>query len=686
MKIQDLFNWTNKAVGKISQPFITYWDQRFQNLLGVTRNRKYLAEYRGWVFACVQARAEEVGNIDFELYDGETEVEENELLDLLDRVNPTMTTADLMFATQAFLDLEGNAFWFLARDKDGQGQIQEIWPLRPDLVQIVVDDTNPLIIKGYVYTQPDQKKVPFDARDILHFKNFNPLGNHPFPHRGVGIVQAASWAIDTDSEAQQWNFSFFKNSARPDGFLTMEGQGAISDEEYSRLKKQFSQEHQGSSNAYKIAILHGGLKWQEVTRSQKEMDFLEQRRFSRDEIMALFRVPKTAIGITEDVNRANAEASSYVFASRTIKPLMQKITDTLNEFLVPEFGENLELDFESPVQEDHIAEANYYSLALDKWMSRNEIRLEEGLPPTINGDQFLGTLSQTPIDSVTDMPPEPDDDEEFKKKEKDKTAVEKTIEAFVAKLPKVKEEPARQLSALAKENYKEIWLRAFGVKTTPLEHDVDEEFRRQENEVLANIRDNLKGLNAPEYKFKAVSDLMFNQGQAIKTGIAILTPKVREYIEDAGHQAMLITGIGSAFDPTTPAIERFIKERARMFGNTMTETTATALEAELKLGLEANETMEQLSARVSAFYENQIDYRSARAARTEVSAGSNFGAEQAYKQAGVTKMQWFVVAPEDEDCQRNEGEVANIGEAFPSGDTTPPVHPNCVCTILPYFG
>jgi HK97 family phage portal protein len=682
MKIQDLFNWTRKQVGKISQPFITYWDQRYQNLLGTNRKRKYLDDYRGWVFACVQARAEEVANIDFELYKGDTEIDESELLDLIDRVNPTMTKADLFFATQAFLDLEGNAFWFLARDKDGQGQIQEIWPLRPDLVQIVTDETNPLIVKGYIYTQPDQKKIPFEAKDILHFKNFNPAGNHPFPHRGVGIVQAASWAIDTDNEAQQWNFSFFRNSARPDGFLTMEGQGAISDEEYTRLKKQFSQEHQGSSNAYKIAILHGGLKWQEVTRSQKEMDFLEQRRFSRDEIMALFRVPKTAIGITEDVNRANAEASSYVFASRTIKPLMQKITDTMNEFLVPEFGDDLCLEFETPVAEDHIAEANYYSLALDKWMSRNEIREEEGLPPTANGDQFIGTYSQVPIDSVTEMPEPPEPIEPKAKM----TGVNKVIEDFVARLPKTKEEPIRQLSALAKENYRQIWLRAFGVKTSPLEHELDEEFRRQKQEVLGNIDDQLKGLKAPEYKFKAISDLMFDTDKAVKMGIAILTPKIREYIEDAGHQAMLITGIGSAFDPTTPAIEKFIQSRARMFGNTMTETTATGLENELKIGLEANETTDQLSARVSAFYENQIDYRSERAARTEVSAGSNFGAEQAYKQAGVTKMQWFVVQPEDEDCQNNEGEVANIGEAFPSGDTMPPVHPNCVCTILPYFG
>lgn len=681
MIIKDLLFWTRKAV---SAPFVGFFGQRFQGYLGIGRGRLYLNEYRNWVYACVQARSEEVGNIQLKLLKDKEQVEKNELLDLLYKVNPTMTKSDLFFGTQAFLDLEGNAFWFLARDKDGKGKIKEIWLLRPDMVQMVIDESNPLLVKGYVYIQKQGQKIPFDKNEILHFKNFNPTAEHPLPHRGMGVVEASSWAIDADNEARQWNYSFFKNSARPDGFLTKEGQGSISDDEYKRLKLQFSQEHQGSGNAHKVGILSGGLKWQEISKSPKDMDFIEQRRFSRDEILALFRTPKTAIGIVEDVNRANAEATNYIFALRTIKPLMQKIVDTLNEFIVPEFGDGLELDFESPVPADKVADATYYTQAIDKWMTRNEIREIIGLPPSTNGDQIYGSFTLAPIDNV---PPQEKKLEPAKVEEKieSKNPIEKVIDKFVAQLPKIKE-PPKQLSVEAVGQYKEMWIKSFGVNIEPLKKQLNTFLADQENEVIRNISEELKGLESPEFKYKAVSDLLFDKEKAIRTGISIMTPNIRRYISESGQQANLLTGVADAFDPTTPAIEKFIKERAGEFANTFNTTTAEALLEVLKTGLEENETTAELSERISIFYEGERDYRSDRAARTEVSAGSNFGATEAYQQAGVKEMQWLVVNPEDEDCLANEGEHRAIGEDFPSGDEMPPVHPNCVCTVLPYFG
>ena len=44
---------------------------------------------------------------------------------------------------------------------------------------------------------------------------------------------------------------------------------------------------------------------------------------------------KIALGIVEDVNRANAETSEYIQQKNTTDPEMQKLVDTLNEFLVP---------------------------------------------------------------------------------------------------------------------------------------------------------------------------------------------------------------------------------------------------------------------------------------------------------------------------------------------------------------
>jgi len=46
-----------------------------------------------------------------------------------------------------------------------------------------------------------------------------------------------------------------------------------------------------------VAILDLGLKASNVSPSQREMDFVEQRRFSRDEILSMFKVPKVILGL-----------------------------------------------------------------------------------------------------------------------------------------------------------------------------------------------------------------------------------------------------------------------------------------------------------------------------------------------------------------------------------------------------
>jgi len=657
-----IFEWVrNKAVGSFQSAFLGTFGSRLSYMLGNNMNGKQsLEQYRNWVFVCVHARAEEVGNIQLRLYNGDKEVQNHELLDLLNKVNPSMTKHELFSATQAFKDLDGNAFWFLVRDKGNV--IREIYLLRPDRVEILVDKENPLNVKGYVYRINGQS-ITFEPNEIIHHKTFNPMGEHPFPHKGIGIVRAAQWAIETDNEARQWNFSFFKNSATPNGFLIREGVTSITKEEHTRLKAEFNQTHQGAENAFKVALLAGPWKWQEASRSQKDMDFLEQRRFGRDEILSMFRVPKAVVGIVEDVNRANADASIYLFAARTVKPQMQQIVDTLNEFLVREFGEGLRLEFVSPVPDDRAQVVNEYALGLDKWLTRNEIRAREGLPPTTEGDQIFGTLAQLPIDELP-KPKKVSSKQIEKKTVKTGTVAEQVISKFLNN-----RKHALSIEAVAK--YKELWVvktdnRADGVKA-----DLRAFFSEQEKEVQKNL----------ERIAKTSVDSLFDDDHAVTASINLITPRLKKWIEESGGDASEL--VGSSFDPENPRIAKFIAKRAKYFAKEMNKTTADALVASIQEGQEAGETLAELSERVAEIYDQARDFRTDRIARTEASAAGNFGSQEAYQQAGIEQWEWVVVDPKDEDCLANDGEVVDIGEKFSSGDARPPVHPNCVCTTIP---
>jgi len=664
------FNSSSKSIfNPFSGRSVTNMFSSMSNIF--TKNTDFLSEYKNWVYACVTTRATDVGNIQLKLFSGDKEIFTSPLLDLLKKVNPTMTKHDLFNNTQTYLDLDGNAFWFLAREENAGREIKEIYLLRPDRVSVVSDKENPIQIAGYVYKAQDGGKITFEADEIIHFKNFNPQAMYPYPAKGMGIVEAAYFSIHTDNKMREFNSAFFKNSARPDGMLIPDGDSAMAPEEYDRLKEEWNEEHQGSANAHKIAVLQGGLKWQEIGRSQNDMQYLEQMRFNRDEILSLFRVPKSLIGISEDVNRANAEAAIYVYSLKTIKPLMQSIVDTLNEFLVPYFKDKgLYLDFVSPVTEDKAEQRADFTAGIDKWYSRNEIREILGLAPTVGGDNFMGTLNQIQIDNTTPI----------KRKKELEKPIEKNVSdlvnSFVAKLPESKHKGLKKIEGTAKSAYIQTWKNHLDVLEGPLKKKLVSYFEEQKSEVMKNLNSEYKGLEAKEFKVKGISNIVFDYDDSIGLGISLITPFIREYIEKSGEQGTVLAS-GEKFDLDTPRIKDFIPKRAEYFAKSINDTTTNKLLFSIQEGIDNTETLEEISKRVADIYDIAVGSRTQMIARTEVAASSNFGAVEAYKQAGVEQHQWIVVNPEDHDCIVNEGEVVKIGSPFNDGSTEAPVHPNC---------
>ena len=676
--IQRIFSPITKTM---RVPFVQSISGRYNGGFGTFKG---IDEYKNFVSACIKVRANSVANIDIELVDSDgVEIEDSPINSLLDRVNPYMTRKDLFRSTQSFLDLHGNAYWYLARENNGEGEIKEIYILRPDKTAIVTEKENPLVVSGYVFKQDGGVKIPFNAKEILHFKNFNPNGNYPFPHLGVGVVETAQMAIQTDNEIRKWNFNFFKNSAKPDGILEVSGDSAIGAEEYQRLRAEWDTEHRGVENSSKPAILSGGVSWKEVTRSQSDMQFADQKILNRDEILAIFQVPKTVLGLTDSVNRATADASIYIFNLFVIKELMQNIIDTLNEFLLPEFDTTgtQTLVFESPVKEDRLEILAGYTAGINKWLTRNEIRTMEGLEPTTNGNDIMGSFNEVVVDT---LPTEKKTKKNAKPMSKTKNAsiAENAVDNFVGKLPVKK--TYKYLEANTKDLYIQVWKANLQQSRSELKKRLVTFFENQEKEVQKNLKKELAGLEVKEFKLKAIEDIAFDMDTAVTSSVSLITPFLQDYLAKAGEQAGKLVGID--FDPNSVKADTFIKQRAMLFANQINETTNQSIVEVVQNGLDEGLTQEEISASISQVYDGAKGYRADMIARTEASASANEGAKLAYQDGGVTKWEWIVVDPLDEDCKGNEGDVVEIGSAFNDGSIQPPdPHPNCECGTLPVF-
>ena len=100
-------------------------------------------------------------------------------------------------------------------------------------------------------------------------------------------------------------------------------------------------------NARKTAILEQVKDIKMLSTSARDMDFVNLKNTTRDEILAIFGVPKVLLGMTENVNRATAETSKEIFDENVVQPRLQRLADKINNELVPLFGEQIEIKFTS---------------------------------------------------------------------------------------------------------------------------------------------------------------------------------------------------------------------------------------------------------------------------------------------------------------------------------------------------
>lgn len=357
-----------------------------------------IQSYEGWVYACVKKLATSVADSDWLLFEkrntGSEEIEHHELIDLIEKPNDRMTKYELLALTVTLLKLSGEAYWYKMRAANGK--VVGLWPwLLPQNMTIIPGaDT---LIKGFIYSVPGSgTQIPIAPEDLLYFSETNPMNFL----RGFSTVSAGGLDIGTEKEAKIYNWKFFKNGARPGG--AVETEQKLDQDTYDRLLASWESNHKGSRNAGRIAILEQGLKYTDIGLSQKDMDYLEQRKFSRDAIFALFGVPKSVLGIVEDVNRANAEVSKSIFLEETVEPLVTQIINTVNEQLVStDFQDNLFFDYEDLTPEDEEKKLAYYKNGLDAgWISANEVRAMEGFEPVQGGDIIYIPFNKVPLGTV----------------------------------------------------------------------------------------------------------------------------------------------------------------------------------------------------------------------------------------------------------------------------------------------
>ena len=305
-------------------------------------------------YKCISMIAKNSSTVPFILYEktgNKKEVIKNhKLLNLLKRPNPMQNKFEFFESLYSFKLIAGNSYMkaIFSQNEEYFSNPKELFILRPDRMTVIAGSNG--LPMGYKYKVNNSTKNFYvnsitGKSEILHLKNFNPTDDW----YGLSPIESAAYSIDQHNEAGQWNQAMLQNGARPSGALIVKsenGNSFLTEEQFDRLKNQLDKEFSGSDNAGKPLLLEGGLEWKEMSLSPRDMDFLNIKNSSARDIALAFGVPAQLLGIPGDNTYNNMAEARLSLWEQTIIPFIENIIDALNSWLVPMFGDGLELGYD----------------------------------------------------------------------------------------------------------------------------------------------------------------------------------------------------------------------------------------------------------------------------------------------------------------------------------------------------
>lgn len=676
-----------------------------------TASNKLIQANMGWVYKNNDVIAKEVANIEFELFTVRvvgkevvfTPILQHPILDALDRFNEFTAASDGFYLTQSHRKLAGDSFWYIDGRKE---KIKGIYLLQPDKVKLEFGKEAPgqNVISKYVFeTTVNAKpiKEEYDPEEIIHFKIPNPSN----PYRGKSAVEAAAETIDLDNYGTEAIKGLFKRGMINNVVFSTDNR--LTPDQIEELRAQINNNYSGVSNAYKAMILSGGLKPEALNMSSKDAEFNLLQTWNRDKIMSIFGNNRAVLGITDDVNRSNAESTILNWKRTTVKSEMKGITDTLNEFFVPRFGTNLLLSFKDPVPEDRRSKVDEIKILREtKVITQNEARDWIGLDPA--KEEGADQLNQP-------MP-------EINPQEVPKSVLNVNYKSALRRMGIYKtQQKVQELSEAFKPVAKRIIDQRRAKDAEMREHasftnDAVWKFHTQQIRVVISqeevfavkVERFINGLVAravdqiPTEVARMQRKALLQEADEMTRAVIDFAPVLNEVAILAGQQALSFIGDDNHYIPVD--IRKVVEKEVRKFAESMIETDKNKIIDMIADGLSEGHSVPKIRQNILTEFEEFSKMQAERITRTEVIRASNYGTIDAWANSSlVVGKQWLTAKDDRVDplCASMNGKIIygvnknffNKGESLEVDDQVakfdygaikaPPLHPNCRCTLLP---
>lgn len=351
-------------------------------------------------------------------------LQDHDLAKLLRKPNPWTTRYRMINALVHDFAIYDNAYWLKSKV---DGQTRGVVRLPP---KITTPGGDNWLTPEYFEVRGNKGVKKYPADQVIYFRGYGDDSD-----AGVSPMESLRQILREEWTGSQMREQIMRNGARASGYIERPAANATtgtpqwSPQARKRFKDEWQSQYAGEGpQAGGTPILEDGMVFKEANQTARELQYVEARKLTREEVAASYFIPPPMVGILDKASFSNITEQHKMLYQDTLGPWLVMIEEELELQLVPDFEAEperfyVEFNLREKLTGSFVERQDAITKAVGgPTMTINEARALDNRPPIEGGDELIRPLNVTqngddePIPAAPgDTDPgddEPDDDDQ----------------------------------------------------------------------------------------------------------------------------------------------------------------------------------------------------------------------------------------------------------------------------------
>lgn len=350
--------------------------------------------------AVVDFLANSIAQLPLKVYvrDGETQRRRDRdsvAAKLIWRPNADQTEFEFVRALALEYFIFGNVYVWLLPDPDSESGYQ--LRIVPDEWVVKQEGRNPYAAESItIWPKRRGDAVEVPRTEFIQFRTYSPSNPGGF----VSPMSALKQTLQEQIEASNFRKQLWHSSGRLNAQITRPANVQPWDEQQRQRFVTMFRESWGSNgeNAGKIPVLEDGMKIEPFQTSFKEAEWTASVKLSREAVAAAYGINPSLVWHSDSQTYASAKDNARALYADCLGPTLQMLQQRINSFLLPMIDADPEtyvvFDLTEKLKGSFEERASILQSSVGgPWMTRNEARADNDLPPIEGGDELIVPLN-----------------------------------------------------------------------------------------------------------------------------------------------------------------------------------------------------------------------------------------------------------------------------------------------------